>query len=1402
MEEAAALVAERRAQEAADAEKARVARLEKARKMAAAEEAEGLRIIYADFANAMRVGDFGKIYTFIDRFRLDINWEDTYGNTPLIAACRYGLRVPIMKLCRRGAEPDYENQFGMTALIEACRGGHSQLLPLLMFDDQKRPRCSVDLVNKWGKTARDYAIECGHSIKILPLLDASLADQQKALDNIFGGKKDEKKKEKKERKPFPNPVKIMKHHLLLPYRKYKVWHYKKYEEATVRENAALFIQRFFRRMISKQTAQRDIQQMIAKVIKENLRLKKMNFFIVKLQRIFRGKRARLIVAEMRRRQKAAVIIQALWRSYIYRKKFMAVQLERRRKEKLHRMAKRIQAMVRRKLEWLHDMDNQYKEECAVIIQKYIRVKLARMKVKVMKWEREHKIIIEKLEATIVPLLRIATANRIKHQVASGLKIKNWIREKHRLTLKMALYRRLVARRKWAATLIQRHIRGHLARALRDRREAYRRQHINGLPSVLLVKKLGTGHGMGNSYRIGHPDKYGYCSKEGCNCNKYGVADSTKPLICYCGHFITNHVVGIFRDSDKEDYYIANKPKRTTMSTRFHMATGVEKNYDSFYKFLRRSMTSKDLRQSLNASKAPVQLSLEIRKPSVTNLQKYIRKKLTSPRFLVGVDVKDTESPKERKERFIREHVERIRGQREKQKLGKKKEGGFDPVPKKIRTGLFKPQMITAKDRKIILSEEEKDEVKFVELQAKSSMERTSKRISNIKRLDQEIKLTEANIKKIKQQKNFLKKKEKRLKVEAKADQEQYKLKIQMHFKSLELEEMKKRPFKNAHTQLMEEHVNILQERKKRISFAGIDYGLDDIRMTPDEPQKEPLASTKEKIIKDQTPPSTASTAEDYERSGNVSEGKPNRLPNRGKHVRKKVVKAKSSAEKKNDRGETGENGANVVRGLFKGLSDTVSFSSKGMDKKRNARSERKRKVKAKKRRVDKKADLLDTELYEDDFHPYTNLDEPRKVPKYETVVEMLKGMVENMQNTSAAAEKPYAQIVPQNQSIQEYGAPMRKHPVSEILPRVNDGFSKPLSSENGFKTKARWTRLPRDNGNMRTLTPDYVKVAASKPSVKTAAKTPDLAPPKEPMATLELIVEGDKDRFESDARLESYHSKEIPKILKVFEGRTVVGREMGCDIVLDSKIQSKMISKVHAMIYGSYDDEGNAKMHLVDCNSTNGSYVNGQRVSIARVSILDGATIMFGRKSRKREKRSELIYQVTLHKKIIEKPATPVRPMSTKLYSYGAPDNDSNYYASSANINAYRTMRLPATPETSEMQWTVPPLEEPFEEDRKVSATVPEPRKNFPSMLVVRAPSRGSLLHSTDDLLSKAWPKSNELNWVVRGSSRHGRVRRRLVRTNPAQTRGHNGEFGSNSPMAGSTSYQDGPNLMQKFETM
>ena len=698
MEEAALAVQIKRAEKAKAVAKQQEERLKRAAAAEAAQRKEGLRIIYADFANAMRQGDFQKIYTLVDKFGLDINWEDTYGNTPLIAACRYGLAVPIRKLCDRGAEPDYENQFGMTPLIEACRGGHSKLLPLLMFDDKKRPRCSVDLRNKWGKTARDYAIECHREIKILPILDAGVGEQAAALAAIFGETSKTKEIVKKQKKPWPSPKQMaakVKHKLLTPHRRFKEWHYNKYQRDIDRENAALVLQRFFRTMICKKESQGVIQDMIMKAIAENVRLKKMNFFIVKLQRVYRGKKARNLVQEMRRRIAAAIPIQATWRMYIYRKNFMEEQLKAKAIQRLNVMASKIQRVARKMLMAIKRAEAADAEFCAIIIQRNIRIKLARNKVRVLKWNREHKLIVEKLEATILPIFRIAIADRIKLQIASGIKIKEWIRGKHKTTLAMALYRRLQAKRKWAATSIQRITRGFLARALANRREAYRREHINGLPSVLRVKKLGTGHGMGNSYRIGGPDKYGYCSKKGCDCNKFGPADHSKPLICFCGHFITNHVVGIFRDSEKDDYYIAKSAKRTNMTTKFHMATGVERNYDSFYRFLRSNMTTKDLGLSLNASTAPVQLPLEIRKPSVTDLQKYIRKKLTSPRFLVGVPVAETESPSERRDRRMREHIERIRKQRIKLLKGK---GGEVPTPPKVfKKGLFRPQMITNAD---------------------------------------------------------------------------------------------------------------------------------------------------------------------------------------------------------------------------------------------------------------------------------------------------------------------------------------------------------------------------------------------------------------------------------------------------------------------------------------------------------------------------------------------------------------------------------------------------------------------------------------------------------------------------------------------------------------------------------
>ena len=79
------------------------------------------------------------------------------------------------------------------------------------------------------------------------------------------------------------------------------------------------LQRFFRNMLGKNEAKGRIAKMVEDALKEIARLKKMNFFIVKLQRIYRGKAARNFVQLLRLKIKSASKIQATWKMYIYRK---------------------------------------------------------------------------------------------------------------------------------------------------------------------------------------------------------------------------------------------------------------------------------------------------------------------------------------------------------------------------------------------------------------------------------------------------------------------------------------------------------------------------------------------------------------------------------------------------------------------------------------------------------------------------------------------------------------------------------------------------------------------------------------------------------------------------------------------------------------------------------------------------------------------------------------------------------------------------------------------------------------------------------------------------------------------------------------------------------------------------
>lgn len=93
-------------------------RTEIAKKKAAVEEKKQIDKVYAVYAKAMREGDFKKVYDMIEKVGISVNWEDTYGNTAIISAAKFGLKVPIDRLLYLGADVNQENSFGRTPLIE------------------------------------------------------------------------------------------------------------------------------------------------------------------------------------------------------------------------------------------------------------------------------------------------------------------------------------------------------------------------------------------------------------------------------------------------------------------------------------------------------------------------------------------------------------------------------------------------------------------------------------------------------------------------------------------------------------------------------------------------------------------------------------------------------------------------------------------------------------------------------------------------------------------------------------------------------------------------------------------------------------------------------------------------------------------------------------------------------------------------------------------------------------------------------------------------------------------------------------------------------------------------------------------------------------------------------------
>lgn len=123
-----------------------------------------------------------------------------------------------------------------------------------------------------------------------------------------------------------------------------------------------------------------------------------------------------------------------------------------------------------------------------------------------------------------------------------------------------------------------------------------------------------------------------------------------------------------------------------------------------------------------------------------------------------------------------------------------------------------------------------------------------------------------------------------------------------------------------------------------------------------------------------------------------------------------------------------------------------------------------------------------------------------------------------------------------------------------------------------------------------------------------------------PVAVLHLVHTGEGVPAEGTS---------VPLSINLRPGKTILGRERECDVVLDSVKQPRMVSKIHACITVARTRVGSEDgwhIDIADCNSTNGTFVNGRRIKGGRIELIEGSTILIGKRGRKGRAGSELLY--------------------------------------------------------------------------------------------------------------------------------------------------------------------------------
>eukprot|EP00948_MAST-09A_sp_MAST-9A-sp1_P000531 g531.t1 len=100
--------------------------------------------------------DFDAAMRILDEEVVDIDFEDAYGQTPLIEASRFNSTRHMEEMFILGADPDLMNNYGETALMAAVKASAVAAVQMLLVDKFGQDRCSVHMKNNFGKKASDY----------------------------------------------------------------------------------------------------------------------------------------------------------------------------------------------------------------------------------------------------------------------------------------------------------------------------------------------------------------------------------------------------------------------------------------------------------------------------------------------------------------------------------------------------------------------------------------------------------------------------------------------------------------------------------------------------------------------------------------------------------------------------------------------------------------------------------------------------------------------------------------------------------------------------------------------------------------------------------------------------------------------------------------------------------------------------------------------------------------------------------------------------------------------------------------------------------------------------------------------------------------------------------------------